>query len=152
MTAAALAGAPLATRRYYTAFANRHGFSDDRMRGHGHDLVRFKPLGLVDDANNAGKFCLERRPVNGGVRTLRDRQLDAEAWYVGRQRKAEALLEALGSLVVEVRDRIDARPTCAARDALRDADIFLDGYQPAACGGDRSEVLGSLVRILSRYA
>ena len=134
------------TQRYYRDFAAIHGYADSEMRGKGYAIITVAPVGDIDDEPEARSYAKNAQPRATADQVLRKAQR-AKA----RAEEAKALAIDLRALVGHVRNRIEARPTAAAREAHADAVRILAHKETDARGG-RNEVLAGLVRLLQRYA
>lgn len=134
------------TQRYYRDFAAKYGFADSKMRGTGYAIITVAPVGDMDDEPDARSYAKNAPPRSTADQVLRKARRASE-----RAEQAKALATDLRALVGHVRNRIEARPTAAAREAYADAVSILAGKETDARGG-RNEVLAGLVRLLQRYA
>ncbi len=148
-----ISSAPPSTAAYYEQIARRFGYADKEMRGAGHARIHLRPISDIVTEPTAVSYCA---PMNGHGRRLpkgltrRENQVDRENRATARERTADELLAALKRLSVDVANRIESTPNCAAREALADARLILRGREPLAYG-PRGERLAALVRILVRY-
>jgi hypothetical protein len=133
------------TQRYYRDFAAKYGFADSKMRGTGYAIIT-APIGEMDNEPDARSYAKNAPPRSTADQVLRKARRASE-----RAEQAKALAADLRALVGHVRNRIEARPTAAAREAYADAVSILAGKETDARGG-RNEVLAGLVRLLQRYA